>query len=77
VCRALHDSQKRILLNDDRPRRLAITGKILGHKMFDQLATILTPETILRNLSDVEDGFLRANKYLLHWKEGGFSPDRP
>lgn len=40
--------KNRILLNDDQRRRLAIKGKILGRKMLDQLATIVTPETILR-----------------------------
>jgi putative transposase len=40
--------KKRILLNDDQRRRLAIKGKILGRRMLDQLATIVTPDTILR-----------------------------
>ena len=40
--------KKRILLNDCQRRRLAIKGKILGRKMLDELATIVTPETILR-----------------------------
>ena len=40
--------KKRILLNDYERRRLAIKGKILGRKVLDQLATIVTPETILR-----------------------------
>jgi len=40
--------KKRILLNDDQRRRLAIKGKILGRKMLNELVTIVTPETILR-----------------------------
>jgi len=40
--------KKRILLNDDQRRRLAVKGKILGRKMLDELATIVTPDTILR-----------------------------
>ncbi len=40
--------KKRILLNDDQRRRLAVKGKILGRKMLEQLTTIVTPETILR-----------------------------
>jgi putative transposase len=40
--------KKRILLNDDQRCRLAINGKILGRKMLDELAGIVTPETILR-----------------------------
>jgi putative transposase len=40
--------KKRILLNDDQRRRLAVKGKILGRKLLEQLATIVTPDTILR-----------------------------
>jgi putative transposase len=40
--------KQRILLNDDQRRRLAVKGKILGRKMLEQLATIATPDTILR-----------------------------
>ena len=40
--------KKRILLNDDQRRRLAVKGKILGRKMLEQAATIVTPDTILR-----------------------------
>jgi len=40
--------KKRILLNDDQRRRLAVKGKILGRKMLEQMATIVTPGTILR-----------------------------
>jgi len=36
------------LLSDDQRRRLAVKGKILGRKMLEQLATIVTPDTILR-----------------------------
>jgi hypothetical protein len=40
--------KKRILLNDDQRRRLAVKGKILGRKMLEQVGTIATPDTILR-----------------------------
>ena len=40
--------KKRILLNDDQRRLLAVKGKILGRKMLEQIATIVTPDTILR-----------------------------
>ena len=40
--------KKRILLNDYERRRLAIKGKILGRRVLDELATIVTPETIMR-----------------------------
>ena len=40
--------KKRILLDDNQRRRLAVKGKILGRKMLERLAGIVTPETILR-----------------------------
>ena len=40
--------KKRILLNDDQRRRLAVKGKILGRKQLEEVATIVTPDTILR-----------------------------
>jgi len=40
--------KKRILLNDRQRRRLAAKGKIVGRKMLEQIATIVTPDTILR-----------------------------
>ena len=40
--------KKRILLNDDQRRRLAVKGKALGPRALRLLATIVTPDTILR-----------------------------
>ena len=40
--------RKRIVLNDDQRRRLAVKGKILGRKALLKIATIVTPDTILR-----------------------------
>ena len=40
--------KKRILLNDDQRRRLAVKGKVLGRKLLSEIATIVTPDTILR-----------------------------
>src|SRR5262245_12609654 len=40
--------KKRIRLDDDQRSRLAIKGKILGRKLLEQLAGIVTPDTILR-----------------------------
>ena len=40
--------KKRILLTDDQRRRLAVQGKLLGRKMLGQVATLVTPDTILR-----------------------------
>ena len=40
--------KKRILLNDDQRRRLAVKGKVLGRKLLRGLGTIVTPDTILR-----------------------------
>jgi len=38
----------RMLLNDDQRRRLAVKGKALGRRALQELATIVTPDTILR-----------------------------
>ena len=40
--------KKRILLSDDQRRRLAVQGKLLGRKMLEQVATLVTPDTVLR-----------------------------
>ena len=39
---------KRMLLNDDQRRRLAVKAKVLGRKALEQFATIVTPDTLLR-----------------------------
>lgn len=38
----------RILLSNEQRRRLAVTGKALGRKALHEIATIVTPDTILR-----------------------------
>ena len=40
--------KKRLLLNDDQRRRLAVKGKALGHKLLKEFASLVTPDTILR-----------------------------
>ncbi len=40
--------RKRILLDDDQRRRLAVKCKVLGRKVLEQLGTLFTPDTILR-----------------------------
>lgn len=40
--------KKRILLNDDQRRRLAVKGKLLGRKRLEEFGTLFTPDTILR-----------------------------
>jgi putative transposase len=40
--------KKRILLSDDQRRRLAVKGKVLGRKLLGEIATLFTPDTILR-----------------------------
>ena len=47
VLRESHGT-KRIRLNDDQRRRLAVKGKILGRKMLGEIGTIVTPDTIMR-----------------------------
>ncbi len=39
---------KRIRLNDDQRRRLAVKGKALGRRLLDTCCSIVTPDTILR-----------------------------
>jgi hypothetical protein len=40
--------KKRVLLNDDQRRHLAVKGKVLGRKALGSVATIVTPDSILR-----------------------------
>ena len=40
--------KKRIRLNEDQRRRLAVKAKVLGRKLLEQVATIVTPDTLLR-----------------------------
>lgn len=40
--------KRRILLNDDQRRRLAVKGRILGRKLLGEISTLFTPDTILR-----------------------------
>ena len=44
----LESSGKRILFTDDQRRRLAAKGKPLGRRVLEAIATIVTPDTILR-----------------------------
>ena len=39
---------RRLRLTDDQRRRLAAKGKRLGRKMLNRVATIVTPDTIMR-----------------------------
>jgi transposase InsO family protein len=40
--------KRRIILDDTQRRRLAVKGKILDHKLLGEVATLFTPDTILR-----------------------------
>ena len=40
--------KKRIILNDDQRRRLAVKGKVLGRKVLEEIGCLFTPDTILR-----------------------------
>src|ERR671919_1353184 len=48
--RVLHEQLggRRVRLNDDQRRRLAARGQRLGRRVLRQVATIVTPDTILR-----------------------------
>ncbi len=38
----------KLLLNDEQRRRLASKAKLLGRKWLDKVATIVTPDTLMR-----------------------------
>jgi len=40
--------KKRIILNDDQRRRLAVKGKVLGRRVLQEIGCLFTPDTILR-----------------------------
>jgi len=40
--------KRRVLLNDNQRRRLAVKAKVLGRKALAEIATIVTPDTLLR-----------------------------
>ena len=40
--------KRRIILNDDQRRRLAVRGKELGKKLLSEVSSMFSPETILR-----------------------------
>ena len=57
--------KKRILLNDGERRSLAVKGKVLGRKMLEQVAAIVTPDTILhwhRELVDAKWDYSERRK---------------
>ncbi len=39
---------RKLRLNDDQRRRLAALAKLLGRKILDRVATIVTPDTLMR-----------------------------
>jgi putative transposase len=39
---------RRLRLNDDQRRRLAAKGKLIGRRALNRVATIVTPDTIMR-----------------------------
>ena len=39
---------KRIRFNDEERRRIAVKGEVLGRNVLNQVASIVTPDTILR-----------------------------
>ena len=39
---------RRLRLSDDQRRRLAVKGKCIGRKALDAVATLVTPDTIMR-----------------------------
>ena len=43
-----HLKGRKLRLNDDQRRRLAAKGKLLGRRLLNRVATIVTPDTIMR-----------------------------
>lgn len=39
--------KKRILLNNDQRRKLAVSSKVLGRKLLEEFGTLFTPDTLL------------------------------
>jgi hypothetical protein len=54
---------RRIRFSDDQRRRLAAKAKKLGRKVLAQVATIVTPETLLT--------WLRTDRQEIRWKRIG------
>ena len=48
VLREKLGKKKRILLDDDQRKRLAVKGKVLGRRRLKELGSIFSPDTILR-----------------------------
>ena len=40
--------KRRILLNDDQRRRLAVKAKVLSRRLLTEVGTLFTPDTLLR-----------------------------
>ena len=59
---------KRIRFTDDERRRLAMKGKLLGRKVLGEVASIVTPDTILRlSLSRTQSGTVAAFRRSCSW----------
>ena len=66
VLRAQFGNQRMRLTDADR-RRLAVLGARLGRRLLAEMATIVTPDTILRwrELTDATDGVLKERRFLI------------
>ena len=58
--------RKRILLNDDQRRRLAVKGKVLGRKALEEIETIVTPDVSSKQLHQGVEITLQELGRLLH-----------
>jgi len=63
--------KKRVLLNDEQRRRVAVKGKIIGRRILEEIASIVTPDTILRWHREL---VARHWDYSRRWKNGGRPP---
>src|SRR5687767_13616070 len=69
---------RRLRLNDDERRRLAVIGHRLGHRILAEVATIITPDTILRWAPRVDyaEVDVRGVAARATWRAGGDPPSR-
>ena len=67
--RVLRDQlgHRRVRLNDDQRRRLAAKAKGLGHKLLAEVATLVTPDTLLawhrQRIAQKYDGVGHQNQF--------------
>jgi hypothetical protein len=69
--------RRRLRLTDAQRRRLAIRGKAIGRRVLTEVASLVTPDTILRwhrqLITDPVDGFLADKKLVIIDRDSKYS----